>query len=314
VQEEDRRAYYKKSATRVCGERTRTRTSTTQSCQSLQTRMETIKHGTLSRRQHGITRLPHLVCTVTLTAHQHSLPSEAPNLTKPRQKHQRTQSYKSNPDSDQQDQHIAYLESELATYQTQLASLNSPSVTKEKGQKIRQLNQDIRRLEQENSRWEAEFDERVLQVMEEHDGVENNLRARINMLEADSDKYSTPRERLWTLPKLQMSSLRRGWRRLHICLLLRLSRPKRRFLNLPSPRNLGVRGRRGCLSTAFPLLALCIKRVCLNTTKEKSQDHTARVLYKTTSTTPSATQSGRPPSESLSSATPHATASISASS
>jgi hypothetical protein len=51
------------------------------------------------------------------------------------------------------------------------------------------LNQDIRRLEQENSRWEAEFDERVLQVMEEHDGVENNLRARINMLEADSDKY-----------------------------------------------------------------------------------------------------------------------------
>jgi hypothetical protein len=142
----------------------------------------------LSRRQHGITRLPHLVCTVTLTAH-HSLPPEAPNLTKPRQKHQRTQSYKSNPDSDQQDQHIAYLESELAAYQTQLASLNSPSVTKEKGQKIRQLNQDIRRLEQENSRWEAEFDERVLQVMEEHDGVENNLRARINMLEADSDKY-----------------------------------------------------------------------------------------------------------------------------
>jgi hypothetical protein len=119
----------------------------------------------------------------------HSLPPEAPNLTKPRQKHQRTQSYKSNPDSDQQDQHIAYLESELAAYQTQLASLNSPSVTKEKGQKIRQLNQDIRRLEQENSRWEAEFDERVLQVMEEHDGVENNLRARINMLEADSDKY-----------------------------------------------------------------------------------------------------------------------------
>jgi hypothetical protein len=118
-----------------------------------------------------------------------SLPSEAPNLTKPRQKHQRAQSYKSNPDSDQQDQHIAYLESELAAYQTQLASLNSPSVTKEKGQKIRQLNQDIRRLEQENSRWETEFDERVLQVMEEHDGVENNLRARINMLEADGEKY-----------------------------------------------------------------------------------------------------------------------------
>jgi hypothetical protein len=62
-------------------------------------------------------------------------------------------------------------------------------VTKEKGQKIRQLNQDIRRLEQENSRWETEFDERVLQVMEEHDGVENNLRARINMLEADGEKY-----------------------------------------------------------------------------------------------------------------------------
>jgi hypothetical protein len=124
-----------------------------------------------------------------LTAHQNSLPPEAPNLTKPRQKHQRTQSYKSNPDSDQQDQHIAYLESELAAYQTQLASLNSPSVTKEKGQKIRQLNQDIRRLEQENSRWETEFDERVLQVMEEHDGIENNLRARINMLEADGDKY-----------------------------------------------------------------------------------------------------------------------------
>ncbi|KAI4744087.1 hypothetical protein E4T50_05539 [Aureobasidium sp. EXF-12298] len=117
------------------------------------------------------------------------LPPEAPNLTKSRKKHQRTQSYKSNPDSDQQDQHIAYLESELAAYQTQLASLNSPSVTKEKGQKIRSLNQDIRRLEQENSRWEAEFDERVLQVMEEHDGVENNLRARINMLEADGDKY-----------------------------------------------------------------------------------------------------------------------------
>ncbi|KAH0299247.1 hypothetical protein KCU71_g12512, partial [Aureobasidium melanogenum] len=49
--------------------------------------------------------------------------------------------------------------------------------------------QDIRRLQEENSRWEAEFDERVLQVMEEHDGVEYNLRARINTLEADSDNY-----------------------------------------------------------------------------------------------------------------------------
>jgi hypothetical protein len=162
----------------------------TQSCRSLQMRMETTSHGTLSRRQHGITRLPHLVEKRSPTdSTSNSLPPEAPNLTKPRQKHQRTQSYKSNPDSDQQDQHIAYLESELAAYQTQLASLNSPSVTKEKGQKIRQLNQDIRRLEQENSRWETEFDERVLQVMEEHDGVENNLRARINMLEADGEKY-----------------------------------------------------------------------------------------------------------------------------
>ncbi|KAI4765342.1 hypothetical protein E4T52_01912 [Aureobasidium sp. EXF-3400] len=118
-----------------------------------------------------------------------SLPPEAPNLTKSRKKHQRTQSYKSNPDSDQADQHIAYLESELAAYQTQLASLTSPSVAKEKGQKIRLLNQDIRRIQEENSRWEAEFDERVLQVMEEHDGVEYNLRARINTLEADSDNY-----------------------------------------------------------------------------------------------------------------------------
>ncbi|KAG9705978.1 hypothetical protein KCU59_g22531, partial [Aureobasidium melanogenum] len=117
------------------------------------------------------------------------LPPEAPNLTKSRKKHQRTQSYKSNPDSDQADQHIAYLESELAAYQTQLASLTSPSAAKEKGQKIRLLNQDIRRLQEENSRWEAEFDERVLQVMEEHDGVEYNLRARINTLEADSDNY-----------------------------------------------------------------------------------------------------------------------------
>jgi len=143
----------------------------------------------LSRRQHGNTILPHLVLTVDADSTPPSLPPEAPNLTKSRKKHQRTQSYKSNPDSDQQDQHIAYLESELAAYQTQLASLSSPTATKEKGQKIRQLNQDIRRLEQENSRWEAEFDERVLQVMEEHDGVENNLRARINVLEADGDKY-----------------------------------------------------------------------------------------------------------------------------
>jgi hypothetical protein len=190
VREEDRLVYFKKSATRVYGEKTRTRTNMTRSCQSLQTRTETTSHGTLSRRQHGITRLPHLVQRKSpADSTSNSLPPEAPNLTKPRQKHQRTQSYKSNPDSDQQDQHIAYLESELAAYQTQLASLNSPSVTKEKGQKIRQLNQDIRRLEQENSRWETEFDERVLQVMEEHDGVENNLRARINMLEADGDKY-----------------------------------------------------------------------------------------------------------------------------
>ncbi|KEQ96449.1 hypothetical protein AUEXF2481DRAFT_639232 [Aureobasidium subglaciale EXF-2481] len=118
------------------------------------------------------------------------LPPEAPNLTKSRKKHARTQSYKSNPDTEQADQHIAYLESELAVYQTQLASLTSPSVTKEKGQKLRLLGQDIRRLEEENARWEAEFDERVLQVMQEHDGIEYNLRARINMLEADSDNYA----------------------------------------------------------------------------------------------------------------------------
>lgn len=161
----------------------------TRSCLSLQTKTETTRPGALSRRQHGNTNLPHLVSIVDADSAPPSLPPEAPNLTKSRKKHQRTQSYKSNPDSDQQDQHIAYLESELAAYQTQLSSLSSPTATKEKAQKIRQLNQDIRRLEQENSRWEAEFDERVLQVMEEHDGVENNLRARINMLEADGDKY-----------------------------------------------------------------------------------------------------------------------------
>lgn len=189
MQEEGRLAYFKKSATQVYGEKTRIRTSTTRSCPSLQTRTETTRPGASSRRQHGNTSQPHLVSTLDADTTPRSLPREAPNLTKSRKKHQRTQSYKSNPDSDQQDQHIAYLESELAAYQTQLASLSSPTATKEKAQKIRQLNLDIRRLEQENSRWEAEFDERVLQVMEEHDDVENNLRARINMLEADGDKY-----------------------------------------------------------------------------------------------------------------------------
>jgi hypothetical protein len=140
-----------------------------------------------------------------------SLPLETPNLTKSHKKKQQqhrqhTQSHKTQPNSDQADQHIAYLEAELAAYQAQLASLTSPSVTKEKTHKIRLLNQDIRRLEEENSRWEADFDQRVLQVIQEHDNIEYNLRQKIALLEADGEKHSQKVKEL----QAQLDSTRKG--------------------------------------------------------------------------------------------------------
>ncbi|EMC99881.1 hypothetical protein BAUCODRAFT_30292 [Baudoinia panamericana UAMH 10762] len=84
--------------------------------------------------------------------------------------------------------YIDHLEAELASVQSQLQAVNSPSVTREKTSRMRTLNYETRQLQDEVAEWEAKYEQRVQEIVEEHCGVEVGLRAQIRRLEEDAEE------------------------------------------------------------------------------------------------------------------------------
>lgn len=81
--------------------------------------------------------------------------------------------------------YIEHLESELASAQSQLSSITSPSVTREQTSRMRTLNVEIKQLQEQLLEWESKFEERVQEEVDKHITVECDLRARIRHLEQD---------------------------------------------------------------------------------------------------------------------------------
>ncbi|KAF4552714.1 Hypothetical protein D9617_9g025030 [Elsinoe fawcettii] len=86
--------------------------------------------------------------------------------------------------------YIEHLESELAAVQTQLAAMTSPTVRQARSLKMRALNAETRALQDEVLEWEHKFHERVQEEIEERTKIEAGLKARIRLLEGDTEDYS----------------------------------------------------------------------------------------------------------------------------
>ncbi|KAG8627293.1 hypothetical protein KVT40_004776 [Elsinoe batatas] len=86
--------------------------------------------------------------------------------------------------------YIEHLESELAAVQTQLAAMTSPTVLQAKSLKMRALNAETRALQDEVAGWEHKFHERVQDEIEERTKIEAGLKARIRLLEGDTEDYA----------------------------------------------------------------------------------------------------------------------------
>ncbi|RMZ14668.1 hypothetical protein D0862_01955 [Hortaea werneckii] len=85
--------------------------------------------------------------------------------------------------------YIEHLENELASAQTQLQAINSPSVTREQSSKMRHLNAEAKQLQDDVAEWEAKYDDRIQEMADEHREVENTLRAHVRRLEDEAEEY-----------------------------------------------------------------------------------------------------------------------------
>ncbi|PNS20819.1 hypothetical protein CAC42_2750 [Sphaceloma murrayae] len=86
--------------------------------------------------------------------------------------------------------YIEHLESELAAVQTQLAAMTSPTVLQARSLKMRVLNAETRALQDEVAEWERKFHDRVQEEIEERTKIEGGLKARIRLLEGDTEDYA----------------------------------------------------------------------------------------------------------------------------
>ena len=85
--------------------------------------------------------------------------------------------------------YIEHLESELATTQSQLASAETPSSTRQQTSKMRSLfDMETKQLQQEIAAWEEKYEIRVREEVDRHFTIESGLRARIRNLEQDADE------------------------------------------------------------------------------------------------------------------------------
>ncbi|KAF2723517.1 hypothetical protein K431DRAFT_282962 [Polychaeton citri CBS 116435] len=79
--------------------------------------------------------------------------------------------------------YVEHLECELATAQSQLSRVNSPSVSREQTSRLRQLSADNKRLSKQLEEWEEEFEQRIQEEVERHMDLEADLRLDIRSLQ-----------------------------------------------------------------------------------------------------------------------------------
>ncbi|MCJ1437422.1 hypothetical protein MMC27_006809 [Xylographa pallens] len=83
--------------------------------------------------------------------------------------------------------YIEHLESELASLNTKLDAITSPTRTKAQSTKLRALTNQNRTMREEVTEWEKRFDERVFDQTIERSEVEKGLKSRIQALEEDAE-------------------------------------------------------------------------------------------------------------------------------
>lgn len=84
--------------------------------------------------------------------------------------------------------YIEALEAELASTQSQLSAVNSPSVTRRQKSAMRSRDAETRQLEAEIAEWEERYEERVQEQADRFAEVEAGLRANIRSLEQQAEE------------------------------------------------------------------------------------------------------------------------------
>jgi hypothetical protein len=87
--------------------------------------------------------------------------------------------------------YIDHLEAELASAQTQLSAVTSPSVTRQQTSMMRSMNAETRQLQEALEEWENRYDERVQEVVDQYSAIEVSLRSQIRSFEEqrEEDQY-----------------------------------------------------------------------------------------------------------------------------
>lgn len=87
--------------------------------------------------------------------------------------------------------YIDHLEAELASAQTQLSAVTSPTITRQQTNMMRSLNAETRQLQEALEEWENRYDERVQEVVDQYSAVEASLRSQLRGFEEqrEEDQY-----------------------------------------------------------------------------------------------------------------------------
>ena len=87
--------------------------------------------------------------------------------------------------------YIDHLEAELASAQTQLSAVTSPSVTRQQTSMMRSMNAETRQLQEALEEWENRYDERVQEVVDQYSAIEVSLRSQLRGFEEqrEEDQY-----------------------------------------------------------------------------------------------------------------------------
>ena len=84
--------------------------------------------------------------------------------------------------------YIDHLESQLASTQTQLSAVTSPSITRQQTNMMRSLNAESKQLQEALEEWENRYDERVQEVIEQHTVIEIGLRNQLRSYEEQEEE------------------------------------------------------------------------------------------------------------------------------
>lgn len=87
--------------------------------------------------------------------------------------------------------YVDHLEAELASTQSQLSAVTSPSITRQQTNMMRSLNAETKQLQEALEEWENKYDERVQEIVEQHTAIAIGLRSQLRSHEeqGEEDRY-----------------------------------------------------------------------------------------------------------------------------